>query len=100
VVALPGLVAVGIGAGAFLAVDWALMTDIIPRESAGRYMGISNVGTALAGPIPAIAGGLLLDAVFRLDPAASPRVAYAVGIVLFVLAAVLLRPVDPASRRT
>ena len=32
--------------GTFLAVDWALMTDIIPRASSGRYMGLSNVATA------------------------------------------------------
>ena len=36
----------GSASGAFLAVDWALMTDIIPRASAGRYMGLSNVATA------------------------------------------------------
>ena len=29
--------------GTFLAVDWALMTDIIPKASSGRYMGISNI---------------------------------------------------------
>ena len=38
-------------AGAFLAVDWALMTDIIPKATAGRYMGILNAGTAMAGPV-------------------------------------------------
>ena len=32
--------------GMFLAVDWALMTDIIPRAASGRYMGLSNVVTA------------------------------------------------------
>ena len=36
----------GASAGTFLAVDWALMTDIIPRASSGRYMGLSNVATA------------------------------------------------------
>ncbi len=39
----------GAANGSFLAVDWALMTDIIPRASAGRYMGMSNVATASAG---------------------------------------------------
>ena len=28
-----------------LAVDWALMTDIIPKAATGRYMGLSNVAT-------------------------------------------------------
>ncbi|MFL5687340.1 MAG: MFS transporter, partial [Chloroflexota bacterium] len=35
----------GASAGTFLAVDWALMTDIIPKASSGRYMGLSNVAT-------------------------------------------------------
>ncbi|HEV3485771.1 MAG TPA: MFS transporter, partial [Vicinamibacterales bacterium] len=48
---LLALVPLGLSAGAFLAVDWALMTDIIPKARAGRYMGISNVATASAGPL-------------------------------------------------
>ena len=46
-----GMGFVGLGFGAFLAVDWALMTDIIPKASAGRYMGISNIVEATNGPI-------------------------------------------------
>ena len=34
----------GAANGTFLAVDWALMTDIIPRASAGRYMGHEQRG--------------------------------------------------------
>ena len=45
------LIPVGISAGTFLAVDWALMTDIIPKATSGRYMGISNVATAASGPL-------------------------------------------------
>jgi MFS family permease len=97
-VAVVALACVGVGAGAFLAVDWALMTDIIPKRTAGRFMGISNVGTAMAGPVAAIAGGQAMDYVATTDLAASPRAAYLVGVAFFILAAVLLRPVDPAPR--
>jgi predicted MFS family arabinose efflux permease len=45
--AVVALIPVGVAAGAFLAVDWALMTDIIPKVTTGRYMGISNVGTTV-----------------------------------------------------
>ena len=45
-----GAIAYGLSAGIFLAVDWALMTDIIPKASTGRYMGISNVATASSEP--------------------------------------------------
>ncbi len=48
-VALVGAAVYGVSAGIFLAVDWALMTDIIPKASSGRYMGISNVATASLG---------------------------------------------------
>jgi MFS family permease len=97
-VAIVCLVPVGVAAGAFLAVDWALMTDIIPKASSGRYMGISNIGTAMGRPVALVVAGPVLDAVARVDEPASPRAAYLVGVVFFVLAAVLLRPVDPRRR--
>ena len=39
------------------------MTDIIPKASSGRYMGISNVATACAGPVALLTGGTLMDIV-------------------------------------
>jgi MFS family permease len=90
-----GILCLGIGAGAFLAVDWALMTDIIPKASSGRYMGMSNVATASAGAFALIIAGPIIDIVGgKAETGAGPRAALAVGIVLFVIAAALLRPVD------
>ncbi len=99
-IALPALAIVGIGAGAFLAVDWALMTDIIPRASPGRFMGISNVGTAAAGPLAALSGGIVLDILNDAagDPGPGPRAAYLVGVAFFLLAALALHPVDATPR--
>ena len=65
-VALLALVPIGMSAGAFLAVDWALMTDIIPKATTGRYMGISNVATATAGPLGLTVAGVVLAVVFQL----------------------------------
>lgn len=80
-----GVVFLAAASGSFVAVDWAFMTDIIPKISAGRYMGLSNVADAL--------GGATADAT-------GPRVAYAASIVLLIIAAILLRPVrDPAAER-
>jgi len=92
------LIPVGIGAGSFLAVDWALMTDIIPKRTAGRYMGISNLGTALAGPVALLTGAAVIYAVSRIDEGAAVRVAFLVGASFFGLAALLLRRVDPTPR--
>ncbi len=43
---LVSVIPLGVGLGSFQSVDWALMTDIIPKAESGRYMGISNVVTA------------------------------------------------------
>ena len=94
-----GILLVAVGAGAFLAVDWALMTDIIPKAASGRYMGMSNVATASAGAFALIIGGPLIDVVGGVDETgAGPRAAVAVGAVFFVVAAFLLRPVDARRR--
>jgi MFS family permease len=98
-VAIAGGTLFGAANGIFLAVDWALMTDIIPRASAGRYMGMSNVATGSAPLFAAAIGGLVLDVVSTASgDAAGARAAFLVGVVLFLLAAVLLRPVIEPRR--
>ena len=98
-VAIMGGTLFGAANGIFLAVDWALMTDIIPRASAGRYMGMSNVATGSAPLFAAAIGGLVLDAVSTSSgDAAGARAAFLVGVVLFLIAAVLLRPVIEPRR--
>lgn len=110
------LVPVGISAGAFLAVDWALMTDIIPKATSGRYMGISNVATAISGPLGYGIGGLAITLLvlagltpdlraLPVPPAeqstmyeAAPRIAMAMTIVFFLISAWALRRVDERRR--
>ena len=100
-VVIAGAALFGAGSGMFLAVDWALMTDIIPKASSGRYMGISNVATATAGIFSLMTGGQLMDLVN--DVAAygdGPRAAFLLAVAYFALGALLLRPVvEPRSRR-
>lgn len=94
--AIAAWVPFGIGIGIFLSADWALMADVIPKETAGRYMGILNAGTAMAGPVFLILAGPLKDLVARLwgDPL-GPRAAMALASVFVVVAAVALLKVDP-----
>jgi len=94
-VALVGAVLYGLSAGIFLAVDWALMTDIIPKASSGRYMGLSNVATASAGVLAVAIGGTLMDFV---GGAAGPRAVMWLAVVLMGIGAVLLTPVDERRR--
>jgi MFS family permease len=94
-----GALLYGISAGTFLAVDWALMTDIIPKASSGRYMGLSNVATASAGVLAIAVGGTLMDIVGgpSLD-GSGPRAALWMAVALMGVGALLLRPVDERRR--
>jgi MFS family permease len=97
--ALFGGLLFGASAGMFLAVDWALMTDIIPRASSGRYMGLSNVATGSASLLAVASGGLVLDFVNTTAGFGSgPRAAYLLGAVYYLVAIVLLRPVEEPAR--
>ena len=89
----------GIGMGIFLSADWALMADVIPKETAGRYMGILNAGTAMAGPVFIIVAGPVQDLVAGAvsDPA-GPRAAMAVAAAFVGLSALALTRVNPARR--
>jgi len=100
--ALIGIALVGLGGGAFLAVDWALMTDIIPKASAGRYMGLSNVVEATNGPIATTIGGLIMYFVgVALGVAVGARAAMLAGVVMFALGSLLLTQVkEPRRART
>ena len=98
-IAYLGVVLFGLASGTFLAVDWALMTEIIPKASSGRYMGISNVATASASIFALALGGTLMDAVDRsVGPGSGPRAAYALAAIFFVIGGLLLRPVDESHR--
>jgi MFS family permease len=99
-IAILGATLFGASGGAFLAVDWALMTDIIPKAASGRYMGLSNVATTSATLFAVATGGLLLDAAngaFGLG--VGPRAAYLLGAAYYVVAVLTLRPVVEPDRR-
>lgn len=102
-VAIAGAAVLGLGAGSFLAVDWALMTDIIPKHTTGRYMGLANVTEAIgATPLPALFSGLVITAasIVLADDAApeGPRVAVGLSVVLFAAGLLALARVDPTRR--
>ena len=88
----------GLGMGVFLSADWALMADVIPKETAGRYMGILNAGTAMAGPVYLVVAGPLRDVFGGIDVELGPRAAIAIGILYVGGAALALTRVDPRRR--
>ena len=96
---LVGAGLLGVSTGSFLAVDWALMTDIIPKASSGRFMGISNVATASAGIFATAFGGSLMDFVGGAERLGTgPRAAMWLAVGCYVVGAVLLRPVHEPRR--
>ncbi len=98
-VALAFVVLIGIGSGMFLAVDWALMTDIIPKAESGRYMGISNVVTGSSGAISGAIGLVILDAGnAALGYGAGPRIALAVACTYYLIGSALLTRVREPRR--
>ncbi len=56
-----GAVVIGTGVGLFYAANWALGTELVPREEAARYLGISNLAGAGAGAVGAYIGGPVAD---------------------------------------
>jgi MFS family permease len=76
------------------------MSDLVPKASTGRYMGISNVATASAGTFTlAIGGALVMDNVNHwLGYGTGPRAALLLGVVCYIVGALLLLPVKEARR--
>jgi MFS family permease len=56
-----GGVLVGLATGAFFSSNWALGTSIVPKDEAGRWLGISNLAGAGAGAVGAYIGGPIGD---------------------------------------
>ena len=97
--AIAGFVPFGIGMGLFLSADWALMADVIPKHTSGRYMGVLNAGTAMAGPVFLIVGGPTQDLFGALlGREAGPRFAMLVAALFVAGACLALRRVDPRRR--
>ena len=67
-IAVPNLTVISIGGcfigaaiGLFYASNWALGTDIVKKEQAGQFLGVSNLAGAGAGAIGAYIGGPIAD---------------------------------------
>jgi MFS family permease len=88
----------GIGTGVFMATNWALGTDLVPRQEAGRYLGISNLAGAGAGIVGAGIGGPMADFFNRLQPGLGYLVIFAIYGGLFLLSIAALAQVRVPGR--
>lgn len=78
---------IGMGAGIFISANFALLTEIVPRAEAGRYLGISNIASAGGGAIARLLGGLIIDPLNAITHTqyAGYLSLYSLGALLFIL---------------
>jgi MFS family permease len=94
---------IGAATGMFYTANWALGTQLVPKEEAGRYLGISNLAGAGAGAIGAYIGGPIADYITARVPEV-PGLGYvllfAIYGALFLLSVVALARVHEANAVT
>jgi len=91
---------IGLSAGAFMTTNWALGTDLVPSEEAGRYLGISNLAGAGAGVVGAGIGGPMADFFNSYRPGLGYLVVFAIYGAIFLLSSLVLVKVrEPAIGR-
>jgi len=97
VVVLSGII-IGLSAGIFLTVNWALGTELVPAGEAGLYLGVSNLAGAGAGVVGAGIGGPLADFFNAYQRGLGYLVIFAIYGALFLLSSVTLVKVRPAQQ--
>jgi len=80
---------IGLSAGVFLSSNWALATDLIPREQAAGYLGITNLATAGAGVLAGL-GGPLIDIFNARQPGSGYLVLFLSATAAYLLGALAL----------
>jgi MFS family permease len=93
---------VGGATGLFFTANWALGTRLVPKEEAGRYLGISNLAGAGAGAVGAYIGGPIAD-FFTTNVPGVPGLGYvlvfAIYGILFFLSVIALTQVRQTEQQ-
>ncbi|MCJ7514266.1 MAG: MFS transporter [Anaerolineales bacterium] len=81
----------GLGVGVFLSASWALVTDIVPRADAARYLGVANIATAAGSAVARLIGAALIDPLNRLFGTADGGylVVYSLALAAFAFGTVI-----------
>ncbi len=91
---------IGLGTGLVMTANWALGTDLVPHQEAGRYLGISNLAGAGSGIVGAGIGGLVADQLNLYKPGLGYFAIFASYAVLFALSSVSLFGVHEGERKS
>ena len=81
----------GLATGVFMTTNWAMGTNLVPPEEAGRFLGISNLAGAGAGLIGGSFGGPVADYLNISTPGLGYFVIIAGYALLFICSTVSLR---------
>jgi MFS family permease len=93
---------IGAATGIFYTANWALGTELVPQDEAGRYLGISNLAGAGAGAVGAFIGGPIADFLTARVPSV-PGLGYTLlfaiyGVLFLLSVAALAKVKEPAKR--
>lgn len=99
-VMLIGGALIGAGTGIYLISSWALITEIVPRAEAARYLGLANIATALGSASARLIGGTMIDGVNAANSSTSAGylTVYAIAAGLFFLSALAVIPLRNSRR--
>lgn len=88
---------IGLGAGTFMSTNWALGTQLVPPEEAGKYLGISNLAGAGAGIVGKGIGGPLADYFNSVKSGLGYLVIFFLYALLFIFSALILVKIKPPA---
>jgi MFS family permease len=91
---------IGMAIGAFLSANWALATDIVPRQEAARYLGIANIATCIGSGGARLLGGVLIDPINHALGSTSSGylLLFAIAAVCFLASALVIIPLPNKKR--
>jgi Na+/melibiose symporter-like transporter len=85
---------IGLASGVFISANFALITDIVPKDQAARYLGVSGIASAAGGALARLLGGVMVDPINAALSSASAGylVLYSLAAVFFLLSALAILP--------
>jgi Na+/melibiose symporter-like transporter len=90
---------VGLSAGIYLSSNWAWATDLIPKDEAAGYLGITNLATAGAGVLAGL-GGPLIDIFNARQPGLGYTALYSAAGSAYLLGALALMAIGEKGVQT
>jgi MFS family permease len=92
---------IGLSIGAFLSANWAMVTDIVPRSEAARYLGIANIATCLGSGGARLLGGFLIDPLNKMFDSNSTGflIVYGLAALCFLASTLVILPLQQSSSK-